>query len=92
MNGMDVKDDASSDSSKDLLLEEGGVVGDDANNKGDGDPPSLGTAGDNLAVDPVTEVALQRQTLLHSPCPESAPPLIGGDRFCCLTFGNNPLT
>jgi hypothetical protein len=59
MNGMDVKDDASSDSSKDLLLEEGGVVDDDADNKGDGNPPSLGMAGGNLAVDPVTGVALQ---------------------------------
>jgi hypothetical protein len=59
MNCIDGKDDTSSDLSKDLLLEGGRVEGDDVDNKGGGDPPLLGMAGDNLGVVPVNGVALQ---------------------------------
>jgi hypothetical protein len=52
----------------------------------------LGMAGDNLAVVPANGVALQQPTLLRSPRPELAPLFIGGDGFCRLTFGNDPLT
>jgi hypothetical protein len=55
---------------------------------GEGDPPSLFTA----APDENNAVALQRPAPLHSPRPESASPLVGGDGFHRLTFGNDPLT
>ncbi len=55
---------------------------------GEGDPTSLFTT----APDENNAVALQQPAPLRSPRPESAPPLVGGDGFCHITFGDDPLT
>ena len=37
-----------------------------------------------------TETGSSAFSAVSSPRPESAPPQLGGDGFCCLTFGNDP--